>query len=224
MDHLPMPPGVDELGAIEPEICGLPARTDLTRIWFAGSSYPSGFAHFRTFGPTASRFDHHLPGPDGKPMHGDRSILYAIKATEAPTGEIEAITAAVGEVFQQQRIIDLARDEPRLTVFRTVRKVSLLDLTGFWATHVGASANLSSGPRDVTRAWSRAFHEAYPQADGLLYRSSMSGGRCFAVALYERAEDAMPTTPQIDLPLGHSRLRGALAEGARRLGYEILPG
>jgi hypothetical protein len=193
------------------------------RICFAGVPYPSGFAHFRTFGPTASRFDHHLPGPDEGPRHGTRAILYAVEVIASPDGHEEALTAAVGEVFQQQRTIDMVTDSPRLAMFQTTRELRLLDLTGFWATRICASSNISSGPREIARRWSRALYEAFPQADGLLYRSSMSGGSCLALALYERAEDAVPTKPRLDLPLGHSRLRGPVQRTARRLGYEIAP-
>lgn len=224
MDHLPLPPGVELLSGIEPRTSRLPATSTLVRIWFAGAPHPSGFACFRSFGPTASRFDHHLPGPDGRPRHGPRSILYAVVVTAAQEGRTEALTAAVGEVFQQQRVIDMARDEPRLAMFRTVRELRLLDLTGFWATRIGASSAISSGPREITRRWSQALYEAFPIADGLLYRSAMSGGRCLAAALYERAEDALPARPDLDLPLGHSRLRGPVVAAARRLGYAVLPG
>jgi hypothetical protein len=223
MDDLSPPPGADELGAMAPDIRRLRATSNLMRIWFAGAPYPSGFAHFRTFGPTASRFDHHLPGPDGSPRDGTRSILYAIEVAAARDGGREAFTATVGEAFQQQRIVDMVTDDPRLALFQATRELRLLDLTGFWATRIGAS-NISSGPREVARRWSQALHQAFPQADGLLYRSSMSGGRCLAVALYERAEDAMPANPRLDLPLGHSMLRGPVEAAAGLLGYEVLTG
>jgi hypothetical protein len=223
MDHLPLPPGAAELRAMGPALRRLRASSNLMRIWFAEAPYPTGFAHFRAFGPTASRFDHHLAGPDDRPGYGTRAILYAVEVITSPGGHAEALTAAVGEVFQQQRIIDMGTDDPRLALFQTTREVRLLDLTGFWATRIGASSNISSGPREITRSWSGALYDAFPQADGLLYRSSMSGGHCLAVALYERAEDAVAAKPILDLPLGHSSLRGPVERAARRLGYEIMP-
>ena len=217
MDHLPSPPGVDALMAIPPAVHLLPAGSEIVRIWFSGSRYASGFAHFRDFGPTASRFDHHLPDVAGRPTTGSRAILYAIDATADP----HAFTSALAEAFQDTRTIDLRAEEPRLTIFRTTRDLSLLDLTGHWATRAGASASLSSGPRTITKEWSRDFYAAYPDIDGLRYRSAMSGGSSMSLALYERGKSAMPRTPVFDRLLKHSALRSELVRAAQLLGYDI---
>lgn len=216
-ETLPPSPGAAALVAIPPQLHALPAGAPLLRIWFTTSPHPAGFARFRTFGPTASRFDHHLPGPGALPAEGDRGILYAVE--EHPL----AFTTALAEVFQHQRLIDLRHESPAVSVFRTTRALTLLDLTGHWTTRAGASAALASGPRDVARGWSRDFHAAYPAIDGLRYRSSMSGGSGIALALYERAEDAMPDTALTTQPLAHPELRRSLAEAAERLGYALVP-
>lgn len=217
MDHLPRSPGAPALSAIPPAVHVLPSGSDIVRIWFSGSRYASGFEHFRDFGPTNSRFDHHLPDGAGRPTSGARAILYAIDAAADP----HALMSALAEVFQDTRTIDLTVGGPRLTVFRTVRDLALLDLTGHWTTRAGASAGLSSGPRAITREWSRDLYTAYPHLDGLRYRSAMSGGSSLSLALYERSGSAMPAAPIVDRPLKHAALRLNLVRAARTLGYGI---
>jgi hypothetical protein len=208
---------VPSLSAIPPAVHTLPAGSDIVRIWFGRSRHASGFAHFRDFGPTSSRFDHHLPDRAGRPISGPRAILYAIDAAADP----HAFMSALAEVFQQTRTIDLTAGEPRLTIFQTTRDLFLLDLTGHWTTRVGASASLSSGPRAITKEWSRDFYGAYPNLDGLRYRSAMSGGSSLSLALYERSRSAMPTAPLVDRSLHHAVLRPDLVRAARTLGYSI---
>ena len=219
MDHLPRSPGVPSLSAIPPAVHILPTGSEIVRIWFSGSRHASGFAHFRDFGPTASRFDHHLADGAGRPTSGPRAILYAIDAAADP----HAFTSALAEVFQDTRTIDLRAGGPRLTIFQTTRVLSLLDLTGHWTTRAGASASLSSGPRAITKEWSRDFYGAYPNIDGLRYRSAMSGGSSLSLALYERGRSAMPAAPFFDRPLKHTALRSELVRAARILGYGIRP-
>ena len=187
------------------------------RIWFSGSRYASGCAHFRDFGPTGSRFDHHLPDGAGRPTSGPRAILYAVDAAADP----HAFMSALAEVFQDTRTIDLGAGEPHLTIFQTARDLSVLDLTGHWTTRAGASASLSSGPRDLTKEWSRDFYDAYASLDGLRYRSAMSGGSSLSLALYERSRSAMPASPIFSRPLRHSALRADLVRAAETLGYDI---
>ncbi len=187
------------------------------RLWFGRSRHASGFAHFRDFGPTNSRFDHHLPDGAGRPTSGPRAILYAIDAAADP----HAFMSALAEVFQDTRTIDLTAGEPRLTIFQTIRDLSLLDLTGHWTTRAGASASLSSGPRAITKEWSQDFYGAYPKLYGLRYRSAMSGGSSLSLALNERSRSAMPTAPLVDRSLKHTALRPDLVRAARTLGYSI---
>jgi hypothetical protein len=42
------------------------------------------------------------------------------------------------------------------------------------------------------------------------------------VALFERAGDAMPAAPNLNLPLSHPGLRAALDRIAGRLGYALV--
>ena len=83
---------------------------------------------------------------------------------------------SVAEVFQATSIVDRRTRSPFLVVLRPRRTLRLLDLAGLWPTRVGASQEISSGPKHVTQAWARAIRAAYPELDGLWYRSSMDSG------------------------------------------------
>lgn len=72
------------------------------------------------------------------------------------------------------------------------RPVRLLDLGDTdWVTVAGGNAAIFAGERSQSRKWARAIHANY-RVDGIVYTSSVNpAGR--AVALWERAEDAMPS-------------------------------
>lgn len=208
MAKLPNPPGREELARLGPEIVVLPGDTLLFRIYFRGGTHPAHWSEFRSFGPLASaRFDHH-PEPAG--AHADRGVLYAAAA----------IKTCAAEVFQEKRNVDTREREPWLAGFSLASPLALLDLTGDWPTRAGASMNINSGPRPRSRRWSRAIHDAYPEVKGLLYASSMHGNRP-AVALYERAAEAIPRRPDVHVPLFHPGLLGGLEEIAEELGYDF---
>ena len=80
---------------------------------------------------------------------------------------------------------------------------------------------IASGPRPRARRWSRAIYEAYPEARGLYYPSSMHGNRA-AVALYERALPALPSSPVFHRPLADPALLSVLSRVASRLGYGVV--
>ena len=161
---------------------------------------------FRSSGPPTTRFDHRVPG-------SDRAILYAALDVHTP----------LAECFQDTRVIDRSLDDPWLVGFRTHREVRLLDLTGPWPTRAGASQALSSGPRPRAQAWSRRIYEDYPLIEGLLYPSSMHGASYGAVALYERAEDALPSAPAFHRALADPTLAGIVAGARTRFGYDVCP-
>ena len=142
-------------------------------------------------------------------MSGERrGVLYA-------AGDL---VTCVAEVFQGSRLVDRYADDRCFAAFRLARSVRLLDLTGDWPTLAGASQAISSGPRPRAQAWARAIYEAYPQVEGLWYPSSMHGGHP-ALVLFERAADAMPVTPDLDVALAHPGLLPDLARAAGSLGY-----
>lgn len=187
----------------------VPVSGSFWRLYFRGGPHPSNWNTFRTFGPTGARFDHHNDPPRRDPH---RSILYAAREWGS----------ALAEVFQETRTIDRRRHSPRLTRFTIVRQVELLDLLdGTWATRAGASAAISTGPRSRARRWSRAIYRRYPGVDGLRYGSSMDRYR-ESIALYDRAEDALPAKPDLDLSLADRRLLHLLEAAARTFGYLLI--
>ena len=184
-----------------------PAGTTLWRIYFIGGPHPAAWNDFRLFGPTASRFDHHDPPPHAQV----KGILYA-----ADDG-----TTCLAEVFQQTRVVERVPRAPWLVGFRLERDVVLLDLTGPWPTQAGASMAINSGPRPRAQRWSRAIYGAYPNVEGLLYASSMHANAP-AVALYERAKNALQASPVFNRALADPALLHRLSAAATRLGYGIV--
>ncbi len=210
MSKFPEPPGVGALRRITAETFELAAGTLLARIYFAAGPYPSHWNQFRRFGPTAARWDHHLPNPDGEPTEQDRAVLYC-----AP--DIDTCTA---EVFQATRRIDRIRNAPTLVVLALQEPVTLLDLRGAFVATIGASTAIHSGPRSRTRAWARQLYDAYPTLQGVYYGSSMNG-YAPAVALNERATHAMPDHPLFHRALNDDLLVEVLQHIAVRLSYSL---
>jgi len=204
---LPEPPPAAALAAIPPEIRTVPQGTRLWRIYFQGGEHPVAWNAFRHFGPTNSRFDHHLPP---SPVQ-DRGILYA--ATEG--------SVLFAELFQEDRVIDRQRNGPWLVAFDLAAPVALLDLAGGWPTRAGASAAINSGPRPRARRWSQRLYEAYPTIAGLWYPSSMGGNRP-AIALYERALAAMPGRPVFHRALADPALTAIVLRAAGRFGHGVV--
>lgn len=212
MAKFPEPPGPDALRALAPpEVRTVPAATTLFRVYFRGGPHPGTWGAFRRFGPTGARFDHHLPDAEGRARLQDRAILYA--AAHGPT--------CLAEVFQRTRTIDRRRADPHLAAFATARDLALLDLGSAWTTRAGASTAINSGRRDRARRWSRTIHAAFERIDGLLYPSSMHG-HAPAVALYERAADAVPSAPSFNRALADAVLDTVLRNTAAALRYRLV--
>lgn len=166
---------------------------------------------FRSGGQPASRFDHRIWPPPVPP--DGRRILYAAKDVHTP----------FAECFQATRNIDRVTDDPWLVGFELDRDVTLLDLTGAWPTRAGASLALSTGPHSRARRWSQRIWDDYPNIEGLYYPSSMHGANYVSVALYERAETAMPASPLSNHALGDPALSGIVATAAWQFRYTITP-
>ncbi|MGH8227001.1 MAG: RES domain-containing protein [Steroidobacteraceae bacterium] len=64
------------------------AGTLFARIYFATGPYPSRWSQFRHFGPTAARWDHHLPSAGGAPKDQDRAILYCASDVDTCAAEV----------------------------------------------------------------------------------------------------------------------------------------
>lgn len=211
MPKLPRtPPSVEAIRRSEPAWATLPAGTLLWRIFPRGGPYPTAWNRFRTWGPAHCRFDHHRPGHPPGTSH-DRAILYLGSG----------FVTCIAEYFQDRRVVNRQRDLVSVVAFATTRPLVLLNLWDGWSTRVGCSGAISTGPHEVTRAWSRAFYEAFPAADGLRYESSMHPGEA-AFACYERAADALPATPRFHRALADPDLLVPVVNAARYLGYSLL--
>jgi hypothetical protein len=185
----------------------LPVGTRLWRVYFAGGAHPVAWNGFRFFGPTTARFDHHdLP----KRVQA-KGILYAAAGA----------TTCLAEVFQATRVIDRNSGQPWLVGFETIAELTLLDLAGTWPTQAGASMAINSGPRPRARNWSRLIASTYTRIHGLYYPSSMHANQP-SVALYERANGAMPTVPVFNRALADPTLAARLGTAARRIRYTIV--
>jgi len=210
VSKFPEPPGVAALRDIAPQTLVLPIDTKLARIYFATGPHSSHWNQFRSFGPTAARWDHHLPNAHGAGVEQERAVYYC-----APD-----VDTCAAEVFQSTRRIDRTRNAPGLVVFALREAVTLLDLRGTFATKMGASMAIHSGPRSRAHAWARELYDAYPDVQGLYYGSSMNG-HAPAVALNERAQGAMPEQPQFHRALNDDMLVEVLQQIALRLSYGL---
>lgn len=158
------------------------------------------------YGPTGARFDPHPLPP-------------AVQTVGATYVASDLVTA-LAEVFRLRRVIDTVRSMPYATAWVPSRPLRLLDLTGLWPVRAGASRALASGRHDLSRARARTIYETWPDADGLLYRSVMTGR--FAVVLWTAAVDSFPARPVFSLPLADPGLRAVVAGAARQIGYRLL--
>jgi hypothetical protein len=210
VSKFPEPPGVAALRNIAPQTLVLPTDTKLARIYFATGPHPSHWNQFRSVGPTAARWDHHLPNAHGAGVEQERAVYYC-----APD-----VDTCAAEVFQTTRRIDRTRNAPGLVVLSLREAVTLLNLRGAFATKLGASTAIHSGPRSRACAWAREFYDAYPDIQGLYYGSSMNG-HAPAVALNERARGAMPEQPQFHRALNDDMLVEVLQHIALRLAYGL---
>lgn len=215
MAKFPLPPAAAELAAIRrPEdVVAVAPMTALARIYRAAGDHPGRWAEFRTKGPLATaRFDPHPVPTGGEPQQAaGYGVLYSALS----------LRTALAEAFQSTRVVDRHTGAPFLAVFRPVRPLHLLDLAGTWPTRAGASQAIASGSRERARAWAREIFAAYPDVDGLWYRSSMDSGAP-AVCLWERAAPAMPAQPWVHLPLRSPALGLPVARACRQLGYRFL--
>lgn len=203
------PPSVAHLQAIGPQLRVIPAGSLVWRI-FAGGMHPTGWDTFRTWGPTASRFDHHtLP----KRVQ-DRGIMYVA----------EHGATCFAEYFQATRVIDRVLDAPHLVGFETTVDLPLLDLSRNWATLAGGSQEIATGRKSLSRQWSQRIYAAFPSVYGIYYPSKMLGGT-HSVALYERALAAVPATCAFLQPLTVSKpsMLRMLADAGEQTGYDIRP-
>ena len=211
MPKFPSPPSVATLVGVVPDLRRLPVGTILWRVYFRGGPYPGRWDAFRRFGPITARFDHHRADPDGQPQDQALAIQYAA---------LDGITP-LAEVFQDTRVIDRQARRPWLVAYGLAAELTLLDLTGAFPTRAGASMLINCGSRPRARAWSRAFHAAYPQVQGLYYGSCLHANSP-SLALYERAQGAVQASPLLHRALSDAALKLTLRNAATGLGFMLI--
>ena len=211
MAKFPNSPGASALAEITPTLVTLPAGSALARVYYTSSAHPLAWNQFRSCGPLNFRWDH-LPTVAGEPREQGRAVYYA--AANAVT--------CLAEVFQATRRIDRVYQAPWLVIFNTLRALLLLDLTGDFATRMGASMAIHSGSRGRARGWARDLYEAFADAEGLVCASPMHGGAP-AFALNERALRAtmFPPHPEFHRALADDVLLDPLKHAAQALGYAL---
>ena len=206
---IPPPPPT---APVDPSLVELPAGTRLVRV-FDPTRYQATPTGFRFHGPHA-RFDHHEGrGPERHPdVSAARGIYYAALT----------LSGCLVEVFGDTRIVEFAgRHVARPTLLRALR---LLDLRGPGAMRAGSVAALAKiADRSLSHAWARDFYESpdvYGRVDGLLYFNAHNDEE--ALALFERAADALACTPDAVAPLDVPGLRPLLLDLARRNNLIVL--
>lgn len=206
---------------VDPYIRTLSAGTLLGRIYAAGGDHPSAWRTFRAYGPTGARFDHH---PPPRRLHAARRIMYAAAALPDRGGSIyPLLKTALAEVFRDRGVVEVRRDDPYFAMLQLQRPVHLLSLSDSdWVTVAGGNAAITSGVRSQSRNWARAIYRHYgTNIDGVFYApSNVPPAR--SVALWDRAEDALPTRPVFNEPLAHPGLRARLETYAGELGLRVL--
>lgn len=212
MAKLPNAPDLERLRELDPSLKTLEAGTELHRIYRRGGDHPTRWNALRFFGPTGSRFDHHLRDADGHAFEQDRGILYL-------SGDIPT---ALAEVYQVDRTVDRGEDRPWLVSFELAADVKLLDLTDTFAALAGGSMKIVCGPRVYSQNWSRGFYECYREAQGIFYPSSLTNRP--VIALSERALPAksFPTTPTFHRALSDALLIEPLRNACREIGYRLV--
>ena len=90
------------------------------------------------------------------------------------------------------------------------------------AWNTSATQAISNGPKERTQAWARCIRAAYPELDGLWYRSSMDAGNPSLCLWDPPSASALPVVPDVLLPLDHPGLDLPLGRVCEELRYTLL--
>ncbi|MGI8752539.1 MAG: RES domain-containing protein [Acidimicrobiales bacterium] len=145
----------------------------LWAILDTAGAHPRTFGQMRSWGPLRSgRFDPHPAGPP-KSTSGE---LVSYAAT--------TLLTAIAERYQDRRAVTPHdHNRPAAYAWFPQRALHLIDCTSSTAPHRPhrhrrrPSRRLPQDqlrPKNVTRRWARAVRAAWPDADGLLYSTSMT--------------------------------------------------
>jgi hypothetical protein len=135
---------------------------------------------------------------------------------------MDPLHTCVREVFAATGTIDLSTDEPWFALWEPTRDLRLLDVVDSpWIARAGGNAAISSGARGMARQWARRAHAEYPDIDGLFYEAAALPAYR-SVVLFERAQNALPGTVLLNVPLNHPGLRPAVNRIAYLYGMHLV--
>ena len=159
---------------------------------------------FRFYGPLL-RFDHHRGREDAEPAEDAKRGIYYAAMT---------LSGCLVEIFGDTGVVDLGNYHVASPILR--REVRLLDLRRNGAMRAGTNAAIAKvSDRGLSQAWSRYFYERaeiYGDVDGLIYLNAHNDEE--AMALYERASEALECPPERVMRLDDEALRAAVLEAA----------
>ena len=181
-------------------------QTPLWRIHRVSGPHPSRWDDLRQYGPVSSmRWDPH-PAPAG--VHKGVGVSYASPYLDT----------AVAEAFQNERMVTLS-GERALVGWVPVRPLRLLGVTGEWTIRNGASASLNSACRSTCREWARIIHQTWPELDGLLVTSTMTGKA--SVVLFTPAASSFPASPALSTTLDQQTAANLITPVASRFKWPL---
>jgi hypothetical protein len=181
----------------------LPSGNRLVRL-FDPSRHGATATGFRSYGPL-HRFDHHRACNNGESAEdAERGVYYAAFT----------LSSCLVEIFGDTGVVELHRHHVASPILR--RDLRLLDLRRNGAMRAGTKAAIAKVPdRSVSQTWSRHFYETpgvYGEVDGVVYLNAHNDED--AIALYERASDALECPPERIMRLDDEALRTAVLEAA----------
>jgi len=173
----------------------LPTNSELIRIFDPTTKYKTQALTFRYFG-ALHRFDHHRNTK--KPQLDSEMGIYYTAFT---------LSSCIVEYFGDSGVIDI--QEQCVAIAQLTRPLLLLDIRGSGAMKAGSvSALAKTADRQLSQGWSRYFYEneqIYLKIDGIIYFNAHNDEE--AIALYERAENALSCDSNQVIRLDDIRLR-----------------
>jgi hypothetical protein len=194
----------------KPVFSVVPAGTTLVRL-FDPTRYDAQALSFRFFGPLR-RFDHHRSrGPDSDPDHDlERGISYVGGSHETDDG----LSCGIVEIFGDTGIVAFGEWHVAAPLLR--RDLHLLDLRANRAMRAGTVRAIDACEHRSSQPWARFFYEqepVYTRIDGIIYANAHNGET--AIALYERARDALSCPDDRIMRLDHPALRPRILDCMR---------
>lgn len=190
-EQLPPAPPSDQLEELaEGDLVTLQAGTLWGRTFWHAGRHPTRWDRMRQIAlPSPGRFDPFAAGPDQAVM--SVALPYPLLAVDINAledagaaiepGEASLLATALAEVAQAPappaaaaRLLAMLDrlDQRTFAIGRFTEHVTLLDLTGSWATRSGVGTHLSTAPHVESSVWSASIAARWPELSGVLYASS----------------------------------------------------